>query len=214
MKHAALGFRAHSGWTALVAISVEDGSPRVLLRARPHLVNTFTYEFRQPYHTAERRPPAQAEDIISRARVEARELACQAILSAQRSLQQQGYELKSCGLLLASGKPLPDLPRVLASHALIHTADGELFREALLLAAERSGLEMFTVKESEVFECGSRAFGLEKDEVLRRLALVGRTFGPPWTQDEKHSALVAWLSLVNPASVSPEVRGIPIERMA
>jgi hypothetical protein len=213
MKHAALGFRAHSGWTALVAISVEDGSPRVLLRARPHLVNTFTFEFRQPYHTAERRPPAQAEDIISRARVEAQGLAGQAMLSAQRSLQQQGYELKSCGLLLASGKPLPDLPRILASHALIHSADGELFREALLHAAAHSGVEMFTVKENELFDRASRALVLEKDQVVRRLVEIGQAIGPPWTQDEKLAALVAWLSLVNPASASPEARGVPIQRM-
>ncbi len=214
MKHAALGFRVHSGWTGLVALSLEDGSPYVLLRARPHLVNTFTFEFRQPYHTAEKRPRAEAHDIISRARAEAEELACQAILSAEASLQHQGYELKSCGLLLSSGRPLPDVPRILASHALIHTADGELFREALLRAAARSGLEMFTVRESELFDCASRALGLEKDEVVRRLVLIGRTFGPPWTQDEKLSALVAWLSLVHLASLSQVARGIPNEGMA
>jgi hypothetical protein len=176
------------------------------LRARPHLVRTFTFEYRQPFHTAERRPPAQAHDIISRARDEARELACQAILSAQTSLHEQGYELKHGGLLLASGRPLPDLPRILASHALIHTADGELFREALLDAAARSGLEMFTLKESEVFDHASRALGVEKDKVVRVLVQLGQALGPPWTQDEKLAALVAWLSLVNPASVSPQAR--------
>ncbi len=37
----------------LVAIALEEGSsPYVLLRERPHLVKTFTCEFRQPYHTA------------------------------------------------------------------------------------------------------------------------------------------------------------------
>jgi hypothetical protein len=214
MKHAAVGFRAHSGWTALIAISLEDGSPRVLLRARPHLVNTFTFEFRQPYHTAERRPPAEAHDIISRGRAEAEELACQAILSAQTSLKNQGYELKSCGLLLASGKPLPDLARILASHALIHTADGELFREALRHAAARCGLEVFTVKESDLYDRASRTLGLEKNEAVRRLVLIGQALGPPWTQDEKLSALVGWLSLVHPASPSPEAREIPSKRMA
>jgi hypothetical protein len=64
MKHAALGFRAHSGWTSLVAISLDEGSPLVLLRERPHLVKTFTYEFRQPYHTAARRPPVEARGFI------------------------------------------------------------------------------------------------------------------------------------------------------
>lgn len=200
MKHAALGFRSHSGWTALVAITLQDGSARVLLRARPHLVNTFTFEFRQPYHTAERRPPAESHDIIARARAEAEELACQAILSAQTSVRHQGYELKTCGLLLASGKPLPDLPHILASHAVIHTADGELFREALLHGATRCGLEPFNVKESEIFDRASRTLGSEKDEVVRRLAVMGQAIGPPWTQDEKLSALVAWLSLVHPST--------------
>jgi hypothetical protein len=212
MKHAALGFRAHSGWTALVAISLEDGSPHVLVRERPHLVNTFTFEFRQPYHTAERRPPAESHHIISRARAEARELACQAILSTQTSLHHQGYELRNCGLLLASGKPLPDLPRILASHALIHTADGELFREALLHAAARCGLEMFVVKESELFDCASRTLGLENNEVVRRLVLIGQPIGPPWTQDEKLSALIAWLSIVTSVSLSQVVSRIPNER--
>jgi hypothetical protein len=196
MKHAALGFRTHSGWAALVAISLQDGFPRVLLRARPHLVNTFTREFRQPYHTAEKRPLAESRDIIARARAESEELACQAILSAQTSLQHEEYELKSCGLLLASGKPLPDLERILASHALIHTAEGELFREALLHGAARCGLEPYRVKESEIFDQATRTLGLGKDEVLRRLALIGQAIGPPWTQDEKLSALVGWLSLV------------------
>jgi len=152
MKHAVLGFRAHSGWTALVAISLENGSPLVLLRGRPHLVNTFTYEFRQPYHTAEKRSPAEGRDFISRMRTEARSLAYRAIQSARASLQKDGYELKCCSLLLASGKPLPGLPQVLASHALIHAADGELFREAILHANKRCGLVTFTAKESELLE--------------------------------------------------------------
>jgi hypothetical protein len=193
-------------------MSLQDGLPRVLLRARPHLVDTFTFEFRQPYHTAERRPPAESDTIIARARAEAQELACQAIHSAQTSLEHQGHELKSFGLLLASGRPLPDLPRILASHALIHTADGELFREAVLDGAARCGLEPFSVKESEIFDRAFRTLGLEKNEVVRRLVAMGQAIGPPWTQDEKLSALVAWLSLVHPAS-PPELDGNPLERM-
>jgi len=122
MKHAALGFRAHSGWTSLVAISLEEGPPLVLLRERPHLVKTFTYEFRQPYHTAAKRAPAEAHGFISRLRVEARGLSYRVVHSVQMNLQKQGYELKCCSLLLASGKPLPGLPKILASHALIHAA--------------------------------------------------------------------------------------------
>jgi len=196
VKQAALGIRAHSGWTALVAISLEDGSPQVLWRQPPHLVKTFTYEFRQPYHTAEKRPSAEASGIITRARTEARSLAYRAIQSVRTSLQQLGYELRRSGLLLASGKPLPDLPQILASHPLIHTADGELFREALLHESMRCGLETLSVKENGVFEEASQVLHQKPDVLVRRLAGLGAGLDPPWAQDEKLSALIAWLSLV------------------
>jgi hypothetical protein len=196
MKHAAVGFSAHSGWTALVAISLEEGYPLVLLRQRPHLVKTFTYEFRQPYHTAEKRPPAEARSIISRVRADARHLAYQAIHSVQTRLQEQDYELKRCGLLLASGGPLPALPQILSSHALIHTADGELFREALIHASLRCGFEMFTAKESVLLETASHTLHSQQNELVRRLTGLGSGLGSPWTRDEKFAALIAWLSLL------------------
>jgi len=196
MKRAALGFRVHSGWTALVAISLEHGFPQVLLRQRPHLVPIFTFEFRQPYHTAEKGPASEARRFISQARANARRLAYQSIHSVQTCLREKDYEINSCGLLLASGRPLPALSQILASHALIHTADGELFREALTHATTRFGFKMFAIKERELLDECSIDFQLEHDELLRRVASLGSALGPPWSQDEKYSALVAWLSLV------------------
>jgi hypothetical protein len=154
--------------------------------------------FARPYHTAKKRSSGEAHDFISRMRTEARGLAWEAINSVQSSFRHQGYELKRCGLLLASGKPVPDLPQILASHALIHTADGELFREALLHAGNRCGLETFTTKESELLERASRTLHLKADELGRRLVQLASAVGSPWTQDEKLAALVAWLSLSNP----------------
>jgi hypothetical protein len=128
-------------------------------------------------------------------RTEAGDLACQAIRAVQIGLERQGYELKRCGLVLAGAKPLPDLPQILASHALIHTADGELFREALLHASRRCDLETFTARENDLFENASGTLQLQHDELVHRLTHLGTGFGPPWTQDEKLATLVAWLSL-------------------
>src|SRR6267378_6420402 len=196
-KQAALGFRAHSGWTALIAVYVDRGSPAVLARRRVHLVETFTYEFRQPYHTAKKMPLDKARDFVSRMQSEARRLAHRAILGLQSDLQKQGIALNSCGLILASGKPLPNLEKILVSHALIHTADGELFREAIVHASARSGLAMCTVKERELLDRSGQAFRMKSAALLQRVTKLGRPLGAPWTQDEKLATLAAWLALAS-----------------
>src|ERR1700682_3669886 len=194
-KQAALGFRAHSGWTALVAVSLEKGVPIVPARQRGHLFETFTYEFRQPFHTAEKMLQGPALEFIERVRDEAKRLAYRAIQGLQSELQKQGIALKSCGLLLASGRPLPALDKILASHALIHTADGELFREALLHASARCGLRDFRVKERELLDRTGRAFRGKPADIMRRVTELGRSLGSPWSQDEKFATMAAWLGL-------------------
>ena len=196
MKQAAVGFRVHSGWAAMVAVSVEKGAPAVLARQRVHFVETFTYEFRQPYHTAEKMPLDKARDFVSRMQSEARRLAHHAIHGLQSDLQKQGMALKSGGLILASGKPLPNLEKVLASHALIHTADGELFREAIVHASARAGLAMCTVTERELLDRAGQAVRMKPAALLQRVTELGRPLGAPWSQDEKFATIAAWLALV------------------
>jgi hypothetical protein len=197
MKAAALGFRAHSGWTALVAVSLDGDSPQVLLRQRPHLVKSFTFEFRQPYHTAEKKALAEGRAFVSRMEAEAAALACEAIREAQREVRKQGYTVGRCGLLLASGRLLPELKQILASHALIHTADGELFRKALMNASEACGCTVYTAKESGLVEEAGQTLGHSQKDLARRLTGLGSTMGAPWAQDEKLSALVSWMALLN-----------------
>jgi hypothetical protein len=200
LKSAALGFRAHSGWTALVALSVSKGSPCVLARQRIHLVETFTYRFRQPYHTAKKMPLDQGRAFIVGVQTQARDLAYRAVCELQESLHAQGYRLTRSGLVLASGRPLPNLPAILASHALIHTADGELFREALLHACGRCGLLNATAKERELRDTAPQMLRLRPGDLTRSMGELGRSLGPPWSQDEKLATLVAWLALASKPS--------------
>jgi hypothetical protein len=195
MKNAAIGFRVHSGWAAVVAVCVEKGAPAVLAKQRVHLVETFTYEFRQPYHTAEKMLLGQAREFIARMQAEARRLAYGAIRELASRTQEQGAKLTRSGLLLASGRPLPVLEKILASHALIHTADGELFREALLHASARCGLKEFTIKEKELLNRAGQVLRAKPNDLLRRVTELGREFGAPWSQDEKFATLAAWLAL-------------------
>lgn len=199
MKQAAVGFRVHSGWSALVAVSLENDEPIVLRRERVHLVGTFIYKFRQPYHTAGRMPLEKARVFVEESLVEAKRLACLALRSTEKELGNKGYKLARGALLLASGKALPGLENILQSHALIHTADGEHFREALRHACADCGMEMASFKERELLERGVKRLRTRRDRLLRRLTELGSGFGSPWTQDEKYAALAAWLALVEAA---------------
>ncbi|HEX4546702.1 MAG TPA: hypothetical protein VH110_10100 [Candidatus Acidoferrum sp.] len=195
MKEVALGFRVHSGWTALVAVSMEKGSPAVVARQRLHLVETFTYEFRQPYHTAEKMPPGEGCQFIARVQDEARRLAYRAIQGLKSDLHKQDIKLTRCGMLLASARPLPSLERILASHALIHTADGELFREAILHAGARCSLKTASFKDKELLEHAKSVLRIQPAVLMRRVTELGRPFDSPWSQDEKFATLAAWLAL-------------------
>ncbi len=206
MKQAAIGFRVHSGWAAAVAVCVNKGAPVVLARQRVHLVETFTYEFRQPYHTAEKMLLGQAREFIARMQAEGRRLAYRAIRELASRTLEQGVKLTRCGLLLASGRPLPGLEKIVASHALIHTADGELFREAILHASSRCGLRDFRIKDKELVEHAGLVLHLKSDDLMGRVTELGRPFGSPWSQDEKFATLAAWLAMFAPSRNSRVTR--------
>jgi len=195
MKKAAVGFRVHSGWTALVAVSLEKGAPTVLSHQRVQLVETFSYKFRQPYHTGEKLTLENAREFIQGVRSEAETLAYLSLLAVQADVEKQGYHLDRGALLLASGRTLPDIEKILQSHALIHTADGELFREALRRASARCGLQVMGIKDLELLDECAEVFPLKPPALLHRATELGRPFGSPWTQDEKFATLAAWLAL-------------------
>ncbi|HET8925650.1 MAG TPA: hypothetical protein VFN26_21890 [Candidatus Acidoferrum sp.] len=200
MKEAALGFRVHSGWTAAVAVTIEKGSPSVVAKQRPHLVETFSYAFRQPYHSAEKMALPEARESIARVQEEARRLAYRAICGLQSISNELGIKLTRGCLLLASGRPLPSLEKILASHALIHTADGELFREAILHACSRCGLKSVSIKDKELLERAAGVFRVQPAALLHRVTDLGKPFGAPWSQDEKFATLAAWLALASKSS--------------
>jgi hypothetical protein len=197
VKKAAVGFRVHSGWCVVVTVCLDGAGPAVLQRERMELVEKFTYRFRQPYHTAEKMAIAEACEFIEKSRTTARNRGYQAICELQVQLEERGFALRTAVILRAAGRPLPELERILASHALIHTADGELFREALTRASMRCGLEVVGVKEKELIREAAQSFKIGEEALLKRVTELGRPLGAPWSQDEKYAALGAWLALAD-----------------
>jgi hypothetical protein len=191
-----MGFRSHSGWAALVVVKGPLQAPTAAARTRIELADPAIPGSKQPYHAAEKLPFNQAEKLVTRCVAASRSLARQALQTAIDGARQDGHAVVGCGILLASGRPLTTLADILASHALIHTAEGELFRNVIVEAARELKLPIIGIKEKELLSRASKELRMSVDELQRCLANMGRTLGPPWRQDEKYAALIGWLALV------------------
>ncbi len=196
MKHAAIGVRMHSGWGALVAGSNNAGTVEVGQRLRVTITPPGTRGGNQPYHFATRLELPQAEKFLGDYFVASKRLALTAVRDLVRELGGQ-YRVVGSAILLASGRPLPPLSRILASHALIHAAEGEFFREAFWKACESMDLPVTGFRERNLDECVQTTFGKAATRMRQQIATLGRSLGPPWTQDQKMAALAALLVLAN-----------------
>ena len=169
------------------------GVPSVVDRQRIELVASGVPA--QPYHAAAELDLKEAEKLVGRCADQAARLAETAMRAAIDDFAGRGHRVAACGLVLASGRPLPSLEETLASHALIHTAEGELFRDALARAGEACGLRVTGVRERELYARGAAELHLPVEQLRRRVADLGRPLGAPWRQDQKAATLVAWLAL-------------------
>ena len=194
-RRAALGLRAHSGWAALVVVAEPPRSPTVIDRRRIELADPGIPGSKQPYHAAEGMDLKEAAKLVRRCTDEARRLARRAFRAALDDLRERGLDVVGCGILLGSGRPATTLAATLAAHALIHTAEGELFRDALTHASEHCDLAVTGVRERELYARGAAELRIPVEELRRRVTELGRPLGPPWRQDQKHAALVGWLTL-------------------
>ena len=195
MKRIAIGCRAHSGWAAVVAIGGSPGSPEVVLRRRVENADPEIPGSKQPFHTAEPLDFPDAQEFLKECTASTRRLSRLAFKSVIDELQRKNQDVVACGVVLGSGRALPTPDKILASHALIHTAEGEFYRNAWVEAAEHCGLKVMGIKERELFERGATQLHLSIEQLERCIAELGRPIGPPWTQDQKYAGLVAWLAL-------------------
>jgi hypothetical protein len=136
---------------------------------------------RQPFHAAEGLPFDRAEALIRKCRESSLLLATAAIRGLIGCVD---YNVGRAAILFASGRPLPDLAAILRSHALIHTAEGEFYREVLVSACQECGIPVMRIKERDL-----------ADNPL--VIELGRSVGPSWRQDEKRASLAAWAALAD-----------------
>jgi hypothetical protein len=202
MKNAAFGIRVHSGWAVLVCISGDSSAPDIVDRKRIVLVEPTMEGAKQPYHFVESLGLEEAERHLLKCAAVSQKLAVQAVREMSDAVSAQNYRVVGCAILLASGRALPSLSKILASHALVHTAEGEFFRKVVREACEHCRIPVVGFRERELDGRAKATFGRATARVRQHISSLGRTVGSPWTQDEKTAALAGLiLSETNGASL-------------
>ena len=173
----AVGVRAHSGWAVAAVATGSLRTPLVLQRGRLKLVPTDDKALTQPYHVASEATLAQARSIIARAERSAEVFAVEALRSL---LSESSANVTACAILTKEVPVPEDLGTTLQSHALIHAAEGNLFRAAVARAAADCGLAVHHVPE---------------DEIEQALPSMDVQLGPPWGRGEKLASIAALVTV-------------------
>jgi hypothetical protein len=195
MKPAALGFRVHTGWAAMIAVARPTASPLPTILDRRRVEMTAGSVPRFVYHAAAKLTLDSAQRFVLEAESIALGGAKDALAAAIHDLRERGYEVVASGTIVGNRPLSSSLEATLRSHSLLHAAEGELFRQAIIRASEALGVPVTSVPAGELYAQAVKHLGVSIEVIRQRLTEVGRDIGKPWTQDQKESLLVALLAL-------------------
>lgn len=182
----------HSGWGAVVAV---DECHSVLERQRIRVVDDDIPGGRQPYHHARDLGTEKAERFLSEYAARCKGSAEAELARIISTLKSRGYQVAAAGLVLASARVLPSLPVILSAHPLIHTAEGQLFRDVIRRTCEAADIPVVGTPEKQLVAALEERFGKDAGRVKQVIEKTGKSLGPPWNSDHKQAAMAGCLAL-------------------
>ena len=172
-RSAYVGIVARTGSAVAVAVT---GSPR-----RPEFAGRWPIDLvpddlpRQPYHAAADAEPSDAEEVVHR-------VERAATASAEEALREVASTIRVAAVALLV-KPMAPAPatvaQVVRSHVAMHAAEGELYRDALMSAAELLGVPVQAVTPDAL------------PDAAEHVRALGVAAGRPWRREEKDAARCA-----------------------
>lgn len=181
-----LGWRVHSWSAVMVAVSGSPASPVVVHREKVALLDDVSA--REPYHAAAARPLDEAPALIGSVEAAAEAAAAATIREFIASLGP----VAAVGVV-GGNRRLPELAQILASHALVHAAERDLYEQAIIRGASRAGLPVTTIPATgRLFDDASQLLGVA---IEPSLAALRSSIGPPWQKDHKEATAAALVAL-------------------
>jgi hypothetical protein len=193
---ASLGFSVHTGWAAMIAIGGPPRSPAILERSRIEMMEGNDADSpRFVYHAAQKLSLDAAERSVHAAREISCARAKAALKAAIARIEERNYDVVGASIIVANRPFAAELASIVKSHALIHSAEGVLFREAIQSASERLKLPVTVVRARDLESRGAEMLGVRVAALPERLTAIGRAAGKPWSKDQRDAFLAALLPL-------------------
>ena len=189
----ALGLRVHSGWAALVVVGKHNGDFVIVDRRRIELVENEWQK--QPYHAAENSKRDAARDLVKRGIAVARRNAGREIRAALKRERQRENKVTACAVLVTDPMPAWSTEEILAVHFRMHKAEGVLFRDALIRAAEACRLAVLAIPEKQLAEQAVNVLKTQANDLSNTISTLGKSVGPPWGKDQKEATVAALVAL-------------------
>lgn len=187
----ALGCAPHTGWAVVVLVAGDARRPMVLERRRVLLCPEDHH--RQIYHHTQALPITQAAAAVRQVE-RAVEAQTTSVVEELAKVAAEHGELVAVGIV---GRPrdVPPLEQVLASHALLHLAEGELYRGALDEAARWQGLQVAMAPPKDTVAEVAAALGTPAAPFANHLSGLRAELGAPWQADHRAATAAALLAL-------------------
>ena len=191
--HVALGFKAHSGWAALVVVGERSRDVAVVERRRVELIENRWAG--APYHAAQDLPLVRAERLVGAALDEANRIAIRQMKVLSEELRDAGRAPVACAILMPAPMPAWTVEQILAVHIRMHKAEGVLFPDALAHAAAACGIAPVAIAERTLAVRAAQALRMPQATLAAYVARLGKPLGAPWGADQKSAALAALVAL-------------------
>ena len=186
-KAIGLGWRVHSWRAVVVAVRGPATSPEIVHREEVTLVDDEST--REPYHAAWAVPIDEAPALIGSVEKAAAVAAAEVIKGFVSSLGPVG----AVGVVGGNRKVPSELTGRLASHAMLHASERDLYEQAIIQGAAIAGLPVTTIPATgKLFADASDVLGVKLEP---RLASLGKSVGRPWQKDHKEATAAALVAL-------------------
>jgi hypothetical protein len=194
-EQVALGFSVHTGWAAVLALGGTARAPAVLERVRVEMLDgSDPSKPRFVYHAAQEIALDAAARLVREVTAISRAHAKAALKDVVERLKERNYDVAASGIIVKNRPFSAELGAIVKSHALIHSAEGALFRGAMKHASESLKIRVVEVPAGELEARASPLLGVSTKALPERLMAIGRTAGKPWSKDQRDAFLAALLA--------------------